>query len=232
MANEVVARYIDGRIVKGTCLDVDPTRPTCHIRTPERGMVEVKLAELKAQFFVKDMVGDSTHQEATTVAPDDTRTRSFAGIELQFEDGERVVGLTYGPFWSGPSPKTWTWKSVSLAESIPSNALAISSRAAGVSAASISAGLPAKFPAPQSMSVPHPPSRVARKSSIAHDARVAGISGSPTHGAAKAFPPFLYVRKAAVPIAPCRPLRQGVEIAEVGNVAVLPECRRFFCQDD
>jgi len=94
MANEVVARYIDGRVVKGTCLDVDPARPTCHIRTPERGMVEVKLAELKALFFVKDVVGDSTHQEGTTVAPDDTRTRSFAGIELQFEDGERVVGLT------------------------------------------------------------------------------------------------------------------------------------------
>ena len=93
MANEVVARYIDGRVVKGRCLDVDPARPTCHIKT-RQGMIEVKLADLKALFFVKDIVGDSTHQEATTVAPGDTRTRSFAGIELQFEDGERVVGLT------------------------------------------------------------------------------------------------------------------------------------------
>jgi uncharacterized protein DUF6982 len=94
MANEVVARYIDGRVVKGTCLDVDPTRPTCHIKTPEQGMVKVKLAELKALFFVKDMVGDSTHQEGTAVAPDDARARSFAGIELQFRDGERVIGMT------------------------------------------------------------------------------------------------------------------------------------------
>ena len=94
MANEVVARYIDGRVVKGTCLDVDLARPTCHIKTRERGMVTVKLAELKALFFVKDVVGDSTHQEGTTVAPDDARARSFAGIELQFADGERVIGLT------------------------------------------------------------------------------------------------------------------------------------------
>lgn len=93
MANEVVARHIDGRVVKGRCLDVDPARPTCHIKTRE-GMVEVKLAELKALFFVKDVVGDSTHQEGATVAPDDTRARSFARIEVQFADGERVVGLT------------------------------------------------------------------------------------------------------------------------------------------
>ena len=94
MANEVVARYIDGRVVKGTCLDVDPARPTCHIKTPEHGMVKVKLAELKALFFVKDVVGDSAHQEGTTVAPGDARARSFACIELQFRDGERVIGLT------------------------------------------------------------------------------------------------------------------------------------------
>ena len=94
MPNEVVARYIDGLVVKGTCLDVDPARPTCHIKTPGHGMVEVKLAEIKALFFVKDIVGDSTHQEGSTVAPDDTRARSFAAIELQFKDGERVTGLT------------------------------------------------------------------------------------------------------------------------------------------
>jgi hypothetical protein len=95
LANEVVARYIDGRIVKGTCLDVDPGRPTCHIKTVDQGkMVEVKLADLKALFFVKDYAGNAAHQEGTAVDPADARGRSFSAIDLQFKDGERIVGLT------------------------------------------------------------------------------------------------------------------------------------------
>ena len=95
MANEVVARYIDGRIVKGTCLDVDPNRPTCHIKTVEQGkMVAVKLADLKALFFVKDFAGDSSHNESATIEPSDARAKGFSIIELRFKDGERIVGLT------------------------------------------------------------------------------------------------------------------------------------------
>ena len=95
MANEVVARYIDGRVVKGTCLDVDPNRPTCHIKTADQGtMVEVRLADLKALFFVKDFAGDSSHNDSATIEPDDTRARGFSVIDLRFEDGERILGLT------------------------------------------------------------------------------------------------------------------------------------------
>ena len=46
MANEVVAHYLDGRVVKGVSLDVDPGRPVCHIRTPAEGTLEVKLKDL------------------------------------------------------------------------------------------------------------------------------------------------------------------------------------------
>ena len=95
LANEVVARYIDGRMVKGTCLDVDPNRPTCHIRTVDQGeMIEVKLADLKALFFVKHFAGDSCHNEKATIDPGDARAKGFSIIELRFEDGERIVGLT------------------------------------------------------------------------------------------------------------------------------------------
>ena len=95
MANEVVARYIDGRMVKGTCLDVDPARPTCHIKTVETGkMVVVKLTDVKALFFVKNFAGDSAHQEAAALDPGDARARSFSLIEVRFKDGERIVGLT------------------------------------------------------------------------------------------------------------------------------------------
>ena len=94
MANEVVARYVDGRVVKGICLDVDPARPMCHVKTAEQGMVKVKLAELKALFFVKDLAGNPAHQEGSAVEPEDARARSFSGISVEFKDGERITGLT------------------------------------------------------------------------------------------------------------------------------------------
>lgn len=95
MANKVVAHYLDGRLVKGLSLDVDPARPTCHIRTSANGTVEVKLAELKALFFVKSLEGSSSPpRRSSVVDPDDVRMRGSLQIELEFEDGERLVGLT------------------------------------------------------------------------------------------------------------------------------------------
>jgi len=94
MANEVVAHYLDGRLIKGTCLDVDPTRPTCHIRTDDRGMVQVMLAQLKALFFVRSLGGKPGYEETKVVDLSDARARGASQIEVQFADGERVVGLT------------------------------------------------------------------------------------------------------------------------------------------
>jgi hypothetical protein len=93
MANEVVARYLDGRVVKGVSLDVDPARPVCHIRTGQ-GSLEVKLKELKALFFVKDLVGDASRDELLKLEPGDGRARGSFPIELEFADGEKLVGLT------------------------------------------------------------------------------------------------------------------------------------------
>ena len=94
MANEVVAHYLDHRVVKGQSLDVDPVKPTCHIRTVDRGVVEVKLAELKALFFVRDLAGDPGRTDADAVPIGDARSRGAVLIELEFVDGERLVGLT------------------------------------------------------------------------------------------------------------------------------------------
>ncbi|HZE74110.1 MAG TPA: hypothetical protein VE091_02305 [Gemmatimonadales bacterium] len=94
MANEVVAHYLDGRLIKGTCLDIDPARPTCHVKTAEKGMVQVMLAQLKALFFVRSLGGDPSYHEVQALDSSDVRARGAALIELQFADGERVVGLT------------------------------------------------------------------------------------------------------------------------------------------
>ena len=93
MQNDVVAHFLDGRIVKGTSLDVAPSSPKCHVKTDEH-MVEVELEKLKALFFVRDLTGDREYRESLTPDPNDMRLRGTKGIELIFHDGERLVGLT------------------------------------------------------------------------------------------------------------------------------------------
>jgi len=94
MSNYVVAHYLDGRLVKGISLDVDPAKPTCHVRPVDGPPQDVKLADLKALFFVRSLEGDPAHEEARAPDPSDARLRGSSRIELRFQDGESMVGLT------------------------------------------------------------------------------------------------------------------------------------------
>ena len=94
MANEVVARFLDGKVIKGVSLDVDPNRPIFHVRTGERRMVEVKLTTLKALYFVKDLVGDAKRDDSALLAEADERSHGSYPIDIEFVDGERLVGFT------------------------------------------------------------------------------------------------------------------------------------------
>ena len=91
---KVVARYRDGRTVKGASLDIDPGRPSCHVRTSEGKTVEVQLKDVKALFFVRTLEGDSAHLENRTPAPQDPRRQGSSLVTMTFEDGEVMVGLT------------------------------------------------------------------------------------------------------------------------------------------
>lgn len=93
ISNLVVARFRDGRTLKGTSLNVDPTKPTFHIRTSDRGAVEVRLVDLKALFFVKDPTGNSAHNEATAPTPGDPRLVGGKKIAVKFEDRETILGM-------------------------------------------------------------------------------------------------------------------------------------------
>ena len=53
-----------------------------------------QLAELKALFFVKDLVGNSARNDILELEPSDGRARGSFPIEVEFADGERLVGLT------------------------------------------------------------------------------------------------------------------------------------------
>ena len=84
----------DGRTVKGTSLDLDPGRPSCHVRTPEGNTVKLQLSDLKALFFVRSLAGDATHQEDRALDPEDLRSRGLTLVSMTFGDGEVMVGLT------------------------------------------------------------------------------------------------------------------------------------------
>lgn len=96
MPNQVVARFMDGRVIKGQCFDFSAMKPVCHIQQAGQAATEVVLRELKALFFVKDLQGDPQHQEAKTLEPGDRRGAGARPMEVQFRDGEVLVGFVTG----------------------------------------------------------------------------------------------------------------------------------------
>ena len=93
ISNLVVARFRDGRTLKGTSLNVDPTKPTFHVRTPDQGAIEVRFVDLKALFFVKDRAGNSAHHEAIAPTAGDPRLVGGRKIAVKFDDRETIVGM-------------------------------------------------------------------------------------------------------------------------------------------
>jgi len=94
MKNLVVARYQDGRVLKGISLDVDPARPTFHLREGTAPAVEVKLSDLKALFFVRSLEGNPRREEGKVPDAKDPRSRGMAMVSLRFSDWETLVGFT------------------------------------------------------------------------------------------------------------------------------------------
>ena len=93
--NRVVAHYRDGRLVKGSTSDFLPTRELFHV-APETGgaLVSVPLAELKAVFFVRDLVGNREHRARNEFDPQ--KPAIGRKIRVTFKDGEVMVGTTQG----------------------------------------------------------------------------------------------------------------------------------------
>lgn len=96
--NRVVARYSDGRILKGETSDFLPNKESFHVipssQPGEKGPLTVKISELKAVFFVKDLVGDPRHMERKSFDPE--RPPVGRKIRVVFRDGEVLLGTTQG----------------------------------------------------------------------------------------------------------------------------------------
>ncbi len=96
----VVAAFLDGRRLKGHTNDFSPVRDQFFLfpegvdsKPGDRG-TPVKVADLKALFFVKQFTGDPARREAT-----ETPQQPGKKLEIRFADGEVLSGFTvaYNP---------------------------------------------------------------------------------------------------------------------------------------
>lgn len=97
--NQVVARYRNGRVVKGITNDFLPTRDFFHVLVPSNeaqppAPINVRFEDLKALFFVRDLAGDPQHRTIN----DFERGHAAPGrkIRIVFQDGEVLLGTTQG----------------------------------------------------------------------------------------------------------------------------------------
>lgn len=92
--NLVVARYRDGKLVKGVTYDFSPAKTLFHVQTSsdKQGTAPVNMADLKAVFFVKSLGGFPEHHEKKEF-PETTPGRK---IKVEFFDGEIIAGTTTG----------------------------------------------------------------------------------------------------------------------------------------
>lgn len=97
----IVARFTDGRVLKGYSADFAPDRTRFHLMpagggdrpSAVRGLpVEVPLPALKAIFFVRDFAGDALYQERKRF--DQLDGRQGRKVAVTFADGEVLVGYT------------------------------------------------------------------------------------------------------------------------------------------
>ena len=98
LRNKIVARYQGGKVLKGHTANFDPTKPSFHVvlidAAPDTKPVEVRVAELKAVFFVTDFAGDAKRYDAQAFG--DWKPAHGRKIRVVFEDGETLVGTTQG----------------------------------------------------------------------------------------------------------------------------------------
>jgi hypothetical protein len=96
--NKVIARFVDGRLLKGVTADFFPTKDVFHLKEATAAAtakpLEVNTKDLKALFFVKDYAGNPKHVEANTFDP--AKPPAGRRIKVVFKDGEVLVGTTTG----------------------------------------------------------------------------------------------------------------------------------------
>jgi len=96
--NKIVARFSDGRVLKGVTHDFAPNKPSFHLfmdsEEPSKEQTEINVSDLKAIFFVKDFGGDSAYNERKDFLSEDKLYGKK--VKIVFSDGEALVGTSMG----------------------------------------------------------------------------------------------------------------------------------------
>lgn len=101
MPNRVVIRYLDGRIERGYTTDFQPHKEVFHLTVKgekEDKSIPVKMANLKAVFFVKELHGMNKDRPVVKRTFEDVKDQKLIGkkVKVEFIDGEVLQGLTLG----------------------------------------------------------------------------------------------------------------------------------------
>jgi hypothetical protein len=94
---KVVARFSDGRLIKGFTDDFFPNKDRFHVVPADNHSgqaIEVSTKDLKAIFLVRDFIGDSLYNERKNYT--EGEKPSGKKVEVTFADGEVLVGSTLG----------------------------------------------------------------------------------------------------------------------------------------
>jgi hypothetical protein len=88
--NRVIARYLDGTIVRGTTLDFAASKTSFHVDDGAETR-EIDIADLKALFFVRDFDGDAGYHEKKGFFSPHAHGKK---VMVEFLDGEVLFGYT------------------------------------------------------------------------------------------------------------------------------------------
>jgi hypothetical protein len=96
--NQVVARYLDGHLVKGHTVDFLPSVERFHLfpagAYPGARPLEIQVMDLKGVFFVKNLQGNPAHVKRNLFEP--TNLTPGKKVRVVFKDGEVLVGHAQG----------------------------------------------------------------------------------------------------------------------------------------
>lgn len=98
--NRVIARFNDGKMLKGYTHDFLPEKDLFHLiefsATGAGGIHEIAISNLKAVFFVKTFDGNKDYNEKKSFAEVNPAALHGIKIRVTFKDGEVLCGISLG----------------------------------------------------------------------------------------------------------------------------------------
>ena len=98
IANKIVVKFKDGKILKGWSTDFGPNKEIFHLHTLEeygKDILEIETSSLKAVFFVKDYKGNKDYEKVRTFKGSPKGPPTERKIVIIFKDGENFYGTTH-----------------------------------------------------------------------------------------------------------------------------------------